>query len=759
MASLGKIARRTFLFGAAAITGGVAFGYYKYNQAFANPLEGELGEGEATFNPYVKISRDNKITIIAPRAEMGQGIHTTLAALVAEELDVTLEQITIEHGPASSAYYNGAAMVEGVPFPRFDESFTANTMRQAMGVVAKFVALQVTGGSSSTIDGFEKMRLAGANAREMLKEAGAQKLGVAAATLKTEAGVITDPKSGKSLTYGDVADAAAKLTPPEVALRDKSQWKILGKSQPRKDMVAKVTGAPIYGIDVVEKDMVHATIRMNPHLGGKMTSVDLDAAKSMRGIEKAVRIDSPYGQGFGVIANNTWRAFQAADAISATAKWEKAAFPDNSALIEAELDKVLAGEPGFTLRELGDVNLVFADAARESIVEAQYFVPFLAHAAMEPMNATARLKDGFLDIWAPHQSPSVVSEIGMHVTGLPIEKVRVHITFLGGGFGRRAEPDFIDYAVRLAKEVDGRPVKVTWTREEDMTHSPIRPVAKAKYRAVMDKDGLPKALSGIVASPSPVESFLGRMYPSIPAGAADPSIIDGAFNQPYAIENYRIEGRKAAIAIPVTFWRSVGSSYNAFMHESFIDEIAVVGKTDPLALRRKLMAPYPVALGVINKVGEMSGWGKPLQAGRAQGLAFTLSFGTWVAQVVEISQQEEFIRIEKVWCAADAGLVIDENNFKAQMMSGIIFGLSAATGQEITFSDGMIDQQNFSDFDAMRIHQCPVIEVALLQNSPHMGGAGEPGTPPVMAALGNAIFALTGKRLRRMPFANDVKFV
>ncbi len=759
MASLGKIARRTFLFGAAAITGGVAFGYYKYNETFANPLEDELGEGEATFNPYLKISRDNKITIIAPRAEMGQGVHTTLAALVAEELDVTLEQITIEHGPASPAYYNRAAMEEGVPFPRFDESFTANTMRQTMGVVAKFVALQVTGGSSSTIDGFEKMRLAGATAREMLKQAGARELGVAAATLKTEAGVITDPKSGKSVTYGEVTDAAAKLTPPEVTLRDKSQWKILGQSQPRKDMLAKVTGAPIFGIDVVEKDMVHATIRMNPHMGGKIASVDLEAAKSMRGVQKAVRIDSPYGQGFGVIADNTWRAFQAADAIGATAKWEKAAFPDTSAMIEAELDKVLMGEPGFTIRELGDVGLIFADAARENIVEAEYFAPYLAHAAMEPMNATARLKDGFLDIWIPHQSPTLVREIAMEISGLASEKIRIHITFLGGGFGRRVEPDFIDYAVRLAKEVEGRPVKVTWTREEDMTLSPLRPVAKAKYRAVLGKDGLPKALSGIVASPSAVESFFGRIYPSIPMGSSDPAIIDGAYNQPYAIENYRIEGRKANIAIPVTFWRSVGNSFNAFMHESFIDEIAFAGKTDPLALRRKLMAPYPVAMGVLDKVAEMSGWGKPLQPGHAQGLAFTLSFGTWVAQVVEVSQADEMIRVEKVWCAADAGLVIDENNFKAQMMSGIIFGLSAATGQAITIADGMVEQQNFSDYDSMRMHQCPAIDVAIVQSSPHMGGAGEPGTPPVMPALANAIFALTQKRLRRMPFANDVQFV
>lgn len=759
MASIGKIARRTFLFGAAAVAGGVAFGYYQYSRPFDNPLEGELGDGEATFNPYVKIAADNAITIIAPRAEMGQGIMTTLAALVAEELDVTLDQVTIEHGPASAAYYNRAALQENAPFPRFDESFAARNVRHALGVVAKFAAIQLTGGSTSTIDGYEKMRAAGATAREMLKAAAASRLGVPAQSLSTAAGIITDPKSGKTLTYGEVAADAARLEPPgDVRLRDKSEWKILGRSQPRKDMLAKIAGQPVFGIDVQEEDMLYATIRMNPHPGGKLATVDLGAAKAMRGVIKAVRIDSPFGQGIGVIADNSWRAFQAADAIAATARWEKGPSPDSSAAIEAALDQRLAGEAGFTLRSLGDVDLVFADAPREAIVEAEYYAPYLSHAAMEPMNATARLRNGVLDIWAGHQAPTIARDIGMALTGLGGDKVRIHITMMGGGFGRRTEPDFIDYAVRLAMEADGRPVKVTWTREEDMTLSPLRPVAKARYRAVLGKDGMPRALGAIVASPSPSRSLIGRIYPSLPMAGPDPTIIDGAWNQPYAIENYRIEGRVADIAIPTTFWRSVGNSFNAFMHESFIDEIAAAGKIDPLELRRKLMAPWPVALGVINRVAEMSGWDAKLPAGRGRGLAFTLSFGTWVAQVVEVSETDGAIRVENVWCAADAGLVLDERNVKAQMMSGIIFGLSAAMGQQITFADGRVEQRNFADHDGLRLHQCPAIEIDLVANASGMGGAGEPGTPPVMAALSNAIFALNGKRLRRMPFSSEVAF-
>jgi isoquinoline 1-oxidoreductase beta subunit len=758
MGRLATITRRTFLLGAVALTGGAAFGYYKYQQPFDNPLKDDLAEGEATFNPYVKIGSDNSITVIAPRAEMGQGIYTTLGALVAEELDVTLDQIRIEHGPGSPAYFNTTALEHGAPYALFDESFGAETTRSVMGVVAKFLALQLTGGSTSTVDHYEKMRLAGAVTREMLKAAAAERLGVKPESLTTADGAVIDAASGKRLTYGELALDAAKLTPPsEVRLKDKAEWKILGKSPPRKDMLAKVTGAPIFGIDVKADDMVHATIRMNPKLGGKLKSLDIKAAKAMRGVSNVVEIKSPYGEGFGVIADNTWRAFQAADAV--VVEWEDAAYPSDNAAIESLLDTTLSGETGFALRTLGDPDAVLAAAPKEQVIEAEYFAPFLSHAAMEPMNATALFLNGRLDIWAPNQSPTVVKTVGSRAAGIEEDKVFVHTTFLGGGFGRRAEPDFLDYAVRMAMWMQGKPVKTTWTREEDMTHSPLRPIAKARYKAVLNADGTPKALVGSVASPSIMKSFLGRLFPSVPAAGPDTGIVDGAYNQPYAIENYRIDGRPVELAIPVTFWRSVGCSFNAFMHESFIDEIAVAGKTDPVALRKTLMAPYPVAVALIDKVAAMSGWGTPLPAGRARGIAFTLSFGTWVAQVVEISDRDGSIKVDRVFCAADAGTVLDERNFKAQLMSGIIFGLSACMQQQITFADGVVEQQNYADHDPLRMPQVPEIEIAFLANSTHMGGAGEPGTPPVMAALANAIFALTGKRVRRMPFNADVTFV
>jgi len=757
VSSVGKITRRTLLVGAAAVAGGVAFGYYQYKKPYSNPLLDGLGKDEVTFNPYVKIGTNDRISIIAPRAEMGQGVYTTLAALVAEELDVTLDRVEIEHGPASPAYFNEAAFREGAPFPQFDDGFLAESLRDAMGVVAKFAGLQLTGGSTSMADGFEKMRLAGATAREMLKTAAAARLAVPRESLTTAEGFVSDRQSGKRITYGALALDAAKLDPPsEVTLRDRSQWKILGKPQPRRDMLRKVTGAPIFGIDVSQPDMLFGTVRMNPRPGGRMKSFDAEAALAMTGVHKVIEIDSPYGHGIGVIADNTWRAFKAAESVEI--EWERGPGPESSADVDASLAVALNGADFFTLRTIGDPDLVFADAPRERVLEATYQVPFLSHTAMEPMNATARIHDGIVDVWAPNQSPSLVKIVASRVTGAPEDRIAVHTTFLGGGFGRRIEPDFSDYALRLAKEADGRPVKVTWTREEDIGHGPYRPAAMGRYKAVLDSDGLPKALVGSIAAPSVVASTLGRYFPDLPSGGPDSTLLDGAYNQPYGVANYRVDGRKVDIAVPVGFWRSVGFSYNTFMHESFVDEIAHAGGADPLELRRKLIRYYPVALSVLEKVASMSGWDTAPEPGKARGLAFALSFGTWVAQVIEIAETSGGIRIERVWCAADPGIVLDPLNFKAQMMSGIVFGLSAAVGQQITFADGVVEQSNFHDYDALRMNQCPVIEVELLENAPRLGGAGEPGTPPSMPALGNAIFALTGKRLRRLPFSDEVTF-
>lgn len=757
MASIGKIARRTFLIGAATIAGGVAVGYYYYRKPYPNPLDGDVGEGEATFNPYLKIASDNTITVIAPRAEMGQGVSTTLAALVAEELDVPLDAVKVEHGPASYAYYNSEMLAEGGPFAFYNEGVVAETMRAAMGAVGKFVGLQGTGGSASIRDGYDKMRQAGAAARQMLIAAAAARLGVPVGELDTDNATIVHKTSGRTLTYGDVAlDAAAVAPPSEVRLKDKADWVLLGRPQMRTDMLAKVTGAPIFGLDVSLPDMLHGTVRMSPRFRSKPVKADLSKAEKMPGVVKIVPLDTTYGHGFGVIAENTWAAFKAADAIEV--EWGEPEYPADSAAISAALRGALSSPDGSAPRDDGDVDTAFADVPRERLVEAEYEVPYLAHTCMEPMNATARLKDGVLDVWSPNQVPTITRRLCAAVAGVEAADVDIHTTYLGGGFGRRGEIDFSIYAAALAKEAAGRPVKVTWTREEDTRHDVYRPAAAGRFRARLGDDGLPVAVDMAIAAPSVMASVLGRTFPSISPVGPDKTIAEGSFDQPYTIPDYRVTAIPAAISIPVGFWRSVGNSYNGFFHESFMDEIAAAGKVDPVEMRKRLMADYPAAVKVVEKVAEMAKWGEKLPAGKAKGFAFTLSFGSWVGEIVQVADTPAGIRLEKMWIAADVGTALDPGIIEAQLVSGAIYGLSAAMGQEITLADGMVEQSNFHDYDAMRIFQCPQFEVAILENYHKMGGVGEIGTPPAAPALANAVFALTGKRIRRLPLNKEVAF-
>ncbi len=757
MSRLRKVTRRGFLIAAAAIAGGVAVGYYYVRSPYPNPLEGDLEAEEVTFNPYLKITADNAVTIIAPRAEMGQGVSTTLAALVAEELGVELADVTVEHGPASYAYYNSEMLAEGGPFPFFDEGMIAETMRGAMGTAGKVLGLQATGGSSSVRDGFDRMRQAGAAARVMLTSAAADRLGVSAGELTVRGTSILHEASGRSVTFGEVAAAAAEIDPPsQVRLKEPSDWRLLGRSQPRVDMAAKVTGAPIFGIDVSLPDMLYGTVKMSPRFGARPVQSDVSKAEAMPGVVAVVPIDTTYGAGFGVIAENTWAAFRAAEAIEV--EWGPTTYPGDSDALDAMLEQSLMAEQGDRLRDDGDVDAAFADAPAGRVIEADYAVPFLAHACMEPMNATARLKDGALDIWSPNQMPTLTRQLCADVAGVEIDQVNVHTTHLGGGFGRRGEMDYSIYATVLARHSGGRPVKVTWTREEDVTHDVYRPAARGRFRARMGDDGLPVAIDMRIASPSIIASALSRTFPSISPLGPDKSIVEGAFDQPYKVADYRVSAVKAPLGIPVGFWRSVGNSYNGFFHECFLDEIAAAGGIDPMAMRRRLMGDHPAAVKVIDRLAELSDWGASLPQGKAKGLAFTLSFGSWVGEVVQIASTAQGIRIEKVWIVADVGRALDPSIIEAQLISGAVFGLSSAMNQEITFADAMVEQSNFHDFDAMRINQCPDFEVAILENYHRMGGVGEVATPPAVPALANAVFALTGKRVRQLPLSREVEF-
>jgi len=738
-----KIARRGFLFGSVAILGGVAFGWYRYATPHGNPLEAGLDAGEATLNPYVLIDA-NGVTVIAPRAEMGQGVHTTLAALVAEEMDLDWSAIRVIHGPASAAYFNSAVLAEGIPFAPTDDSRLANTMRGAMDIPAKFLGLQITGGSSSIPDAFEKMRLAGAAARMALVQAASARLGLPADQLSTENGAVLAP-DGTRIPYADLAvDAAAIDLREEPALKPRESWRLLGRSLPRTDMLAKVTGTQTYAIDLRLPGMRFATVRTNPRLGGAMLSYDASAAEAMPGVERII----PLPNGLAVVAMTTWHAMQAADAI--TFDWGPAPYPATSAEIADTLRASFAEDrKDSTNRDDGDVDAVLT----ADDWQAEYTVPYLAHATMEPMSGAALLRDGRLTVWAGNQIPTQALAEAQAITGLPPEAIDIQILPMGGGFGRRLEMDALRQSIQIAMAMEGTPILLAWSREEDMTHDAYRPAAIARVRAKLDGKML-VAFDYATASSSVVESQAGRLGYSLPG--PDGAIVQGAWEQPYRLPNHRVTGYRAPAMVPVGSWRSVGASQNAFFHESAMDELAHLAGADPLEFRLSQIDHEP-SRKVLETVAEMSGWGSAAP-GRAKGVAFCMSFGVPTAQVIEVETTPAGLRMTGAWIAADVGIALDPGNIEAQLQGGMVFGLSAAIRGEITFADGMAEQANFWDYEPLRLSQCPPIRVQILENQPHIRGVGEPGTPPAAPALGNAIFALTGQRLRDLPFSRAVTF-
>ena len=754
MSKIGTITRRTFLVASAAIAGGVVFGTYKYKQALPNPLLNSDGAGEpdfASLNPYVKIDQDG-VTVITPRAEMGQGIHSTLAMMVAEEMDLDWKTIKTEHGPASNTYYVGI-MLEALAGHQYDHGTMATQIRSLSHIPAKFLGLQITGGSQSTADGFIKMRSAGASARLALTLAAAQEWGVNATTLKTEDGHVINPANGEKLAYTELAVKAAAIeAPSDPPLRDPSQWRYIGKSVARIDIPSKVNGTAEFAIDIKQEDMLHATVKMSPRFGAGIKSSDTSKAEAMAGVEKVIKLDN---NGFAVIANNTWRAFKAADAIEV--EWDTASYPADTAGIMKAYEDSFNTEPNGTFDEKGDVELIFADAG-ENLVEAEYRVPHLAHSTMEPMTAVAQVKDGRVDIWTGAQSPTGARDAVMAASGLEASNVHIHTTYLGGGFGRRSETDFAVGAYKIAAQTGGKPVKLTWSREEDMRHDFYRPAAIARFKAVMG-DKKPLALDAQIASPSIMLSMSKRA--PFPAMGPDPLIAEGTAGQPDDIENVRIRTYAPELDIPVGFWRSVGASYNGFLHESFMDELAESENIDPIAMRLEMFGDLaPPGNKVVEKVAEMANWkGRKGENGVGRGFAYTLSFGAHTAQIIDVSMTDRGVKIDKVYCAVDVGVAIDPRNIEAQIQSGIIYGLTSAMSGEITFEDGMVVQSNYHDSPAMRIHQAPEIEVAILENNPKIAGVGEPGTPPSIPALANAIYAATGKRIRELPMNKHIDFV
>ena len=753
MGTLGKITRRTFLVASAAIAGGVVFGVYKYKQALTNPLtengeNGAAGEGAYSFNPYIKIDQQG-VTIITPKAEMGQGVQSLFAMLAAEELDVDWKNIRTEHGPASNTYYNTVLLHGMAGFHDYDQSEKAQQRRQWTEIPAKFFGIQITGGSTSTPDGFVKMRSAGASARMVLTVAAARRWQVEAATLKTDNGYVHNPTSGEKLSYSELAELASTIEPPaDPPLRDPSQWRYLGKSMPRLDIPAKSTGTAEYAVDVRLPDMLYATVRMSPHFGVGIKQADTSKAEAMRGVKQIIRLDN---DGFAVMADNSWRAFQAAAAIEVT--WD---VPAQAEDVWPQLEAAFSSEPNGEFDVEGDVERIFADAG--DIVQAEYRVPYLAHATMEPMSAVAQVQGDQVDIWTGSQAPTGFRDAVMELSGLSADQVHIHTTLLGGGFGRRSELDVVRLAYRIAAQAAGKPVKLIWTREEDIRHDFYRPAAIARFRGLMGEKK-PLAFDARIASQSIMASIAKRQ--PMPVFGPDPTVVEGTAGQPDGIENFRVRSYTPELVVPVGFWRSVGASFNGFIHESFMDELAASKGVDPVAMRLEMVSELsPVAVGVIQKVAEMAKWqGGKSGTAQGRGFAYTLSFGAHTAQIVDVSVVDGRVKVDKVYCAVDVGTALDPNNIVAQIESGIIFGLTSAIHGEVTVRDGAVVQSNFHDYPVMRLAQVPEIEVAILENNPVITGVGEPGTPPAPPALANAIFAATGQRIRELPMKKYIKFL
>ncbi|PHR19019.1 MAG: isoquinoline 1-oxidoreductase [Hoeflea sp.] len=747
MGRLKTFSRRAFLIGSVTVAGGVAFGAYMVRKPHANPLLADLGDGEAALTPYVRIDADG-VTLITPRADKGQGAYSVQAALIAEELDVELDQVKIDPGSPSAAYWNTALADEAAQFMAPGDGISNDAAYGVLSSVMKLIGMQITGGSTTVPDGFVKLRQAGAVARETLKLAASQKSGVAVGELKTKAGAVLLP-DGTSLSYAELAPLTADIEPPQdIELRPASEWRLIGKPMQRVDIIAKSTGTQSYGIDHKVDGMVHAAIKLNPAQSGPLVNFDAAEALKMRGVKDVI----PVTGGIAVIADNTWRAFQAAEAVEA--EWGPAPFPatidEHWGALSASFTEDLQDS---RKRDDGDVEISIAETGE--LVKAEYRAPYLAHAPLEPINAIVRIDDDSAEVWTGTQIPRFIQNNVGKIAGIDPENVTVHALYMGGSFGHRLEDEVVKQAAEIAVQMKGTPVKLTYSREEDLSHDFPRQIAMARMRGVV-RNGQVETYDLGIAMPSVVVSQMVRQGFSVPG--SDSQIVAGAWDQPFAIPNHRVTGYRAPELAPISSWRSVGASSNGFFYNAGLDELIHAAGADPLEERLRLCS-NPEARKVLEAVGEMSGWDGVLGNGRGRGVALTQSFGVHCAEVIEVSNTEDGIKIDKVYVAAEVGTVVDPVNFDNLVKGGVIFALGHAMNCEITYTDGIADQNNFDSFQGMRMYQCPEIEVRGLENGERVLGIGEPPVPPAAAALAGAIFAATGTRLREMPFNKFVDFV
>lgn len=750
--------RRRFLIGAGLVGGGLAIGawrLYRSRDHLTAPAAFKVGDKEAALTAWLKVGADGVVTVQVPRQEMGQGVTTALAMLVAEEMDLPLSNVRFEQAPIDALYGNATMLGDGVPFRGDDDSWLAAMMRHTQYKLGEMLGIQATGGSTSVRDAWKVMRQAGAIARAMLMQAAAQKLGVAIAELTMNAGVIEHKGSGKGVPIGEIAAAAGQLPMPKDAkVKSPEQFTLIGKSQMRLDVPAKVDGSAQFGIDARVPGMVFAALVQSPVFGGSVKSFNADKAKARKGVKGAFAITatSTSAAAVAVVAEHYWQAKAALADV--TVEWDNG--PNASVSTPSQLERYRSAlrdaKSARTYESVGDADVVLA--APKRLIAAEYSVPYLAHAAMEPINCTAVVRDGkSCEIWVGNQAPTFVKWFAAKAAGLDSENVVVHTPYLGGGFGRRVEMDVVMQTVALAKQLPGTPVQLIWSREEDIKHDVYRPMALASFRADLDETGAIQAWHNHIVGQSCTGAITARLLPAAASDAMkDKTTSEGAFDLPYTMPNRKVVHTLMHEPIPVGFWRSVGHSYNAFFTECFLDECAVAAKKDPFEYRRAMLGQAPRAKKVLEVVAEKSGWGQPLAQGSGRGIALAESFHAIVAQVAEVEVSGSDVRVRKVTCAIDCGFAVNPENVIMQMESAIIFGLSAALYGEITIANGSVQQSNYSDYNVVRLAETPEIEVHIVNSGlEHLGGVGEPGTPPIAPAVCNAIAAATGKRLRALP--------
>jgi isoquinoline 1-oxidoreductase beta subunit len=747
--------RRTLLLAGAGALGAagalvVGWGVMPARSRLGDLTTLKLQEGAIALNGWVAIAPDGTVHVAMPRSEMGQGVHTTLPMLVAEELDCDLAQIRLTQATDHAIHGNVAMLVDSLPFhPDARESSSVRATEWILGKVARELGLHITGGSSSVKDAWQPMRMAGATARAMLLAAASGKLNVPAKECTVKGGVITH-KSGKSMRFGELAKDAASRPVPDVDLKNPRQFTMLGQPTPRLDAAAKTDGSAQFGIDVRLPGMLFAAVTMCPTFGGKLQRFDADAIAGMPGVVRVAAVPGAFGaaDAVAVVARTTWQAKQALAKLPVV--WDAGRLADMThTAIMADMRAKLDAEKGWSYHDRGDGHTALTGASKK--VQAEYSAPYLAHATMEPMNCTAQFKDGKLTIWAPTQVPGPVRLFIGRLLNIESDAVTVNVTLLGGGFGRRLDMDFIAQAVQIAAVAGGLPVQLLWSREDDMRHDNYRPAAIAQFSAGLDTQNNLQTLVTRQVSGSITYDWMRRAIPAFAAPSPDKTTDEGIFDRAYAIAHQSHRQVAYDSPVPLGFWRSVGHSMNAFFSESFMDECAHAAGTDPYDFRRTLLQTHPRHLKVLETAAQRAGWGTSLPAGRARGIALHQSFGSIVAQVAEVSLDAGQIRVHKVWCAIDCGFAVNPNIIAQQMESSVVFGLTAALHGEITLKDGAVEQGNFGDYAMVRMPQAPWVETTIIASSEPPSGVGEPGTPPIAPAVANALFTLTGKRLRALP--------